>query len=192
MKRLSYLVRILTVTPIMAGALLVILFLDDPDIFSGTRYFVLSLIFLTVLPLLAYPLQPVCPHYKNKGRSGQRSLAMVFATAGYILGCVCGLFFSFTGALWLIYLDYLLCGAAIVGINKFLHWKISAHTCGVVGPSLLLFYFHQPVWGALGLLLTLPVILSSLRMKRHTLPQLLCGALVAGGVLLLLHLLPIA
>ena len=41
-----------------------------------------GLLFLVVLPLLAYPLQKYIPHFKDSGRDGQRSLAMIFSAAG--------------------------------------------------------------------------------------------------------------
>lgn len=47
-----------------------------------------SMFFLGVLPLLAYPLQKYIPAYKDKGCERQRNLTIIFAVAGFTMGCV--------------------------------------------------------------------------------------------------------
>ena len=78
-------VRIFTAAPILASGLLIVLGLQRPEIFSGPAQWLLSLLFLGVLPLLGYPLQPYLPYFKAAGRPGQRTLAMLFAALGYRL-----------------------------------------------------------------------------------------------------------
>ena len=90
-------VRVLTLAPIMAFLLLTIFFISDKtgEIFRGWWDFAAAAAFLVVMPLLAYPCQPLFPRFRDAGRSGQRALAIIFAVVGYIAGAV---FAAATGA----------------------------------------------------------------------------------------------
>lgn len=173
-------IRRLTVAPIMAAFLLLTLWAARPGIFGGPAGFILSLLFLTVFPLLAYPLQKFIPRYKDKGREGQRSLAMLFAVAGYILGCLSNLLLPSAGGLWIIYLEYLLSGMLILFFNKALHRKISGHSCGAMAPAVIFFYFGLYPAAIAGLAAEALVCLASLRTGRHTAGQLAGGAAVSA------------
>ncbi len=135
MEKTAKIVRILTLAPVMACVLLVTLFFAAPEVYGRTADFVCALVFLTALPILAYPMQPLVPGFRDRGREGQRSLAMVFAVSGYVLGCLVNLFLHAPQAMWIIYLEYLLSGGLIVLFNKCFHLKASAHACGVAGPA---------------------------------------------------------
>lgn len=182
-------VRTITVAPLMAALMLVFLFLSVPEIFSPAGTFTLSLVFLVVLPLLAYPLQKYIPGFKDKGREGQRTLAMIFAVVGYLLGMMTGFCLHAAGALQLIYWEYFLSGVLIAAVNKLFHRKISGHACGIFGPVVLLLFFRQYAVSALFLLLAVPAFIASLKMKRHTLPQLIAGSVVPFIAFLPLYLL---
>ena len=187
MNVLAKIVRILTVAPIMALATLITLFVFNASLFWGTHLFVLAIIFLCILPLLAYPLQPIIPHFKDKGREGQRNLAMIFAVSGYVLGCLTNLFLSASPALWFIYLSYLFSGALIVLTNKLLKLRASAHACGIVGPTALLMYFGVLFAFIPGIILYLGALWASVRMKRHTWQQFIGGAIIPIAVIALLN-----
>lgn len=187
MDRLAKIIRICSIAPFMACVMLSTLFFRNSDIFGSTLNFLLAILFLTILPVLAYPLQPIIPHFKNRGRDGQRELAMVFAVCGYIMGCVICFISNSTTSLWIIYLEYLFSGLCILICNKLFHLKASGHACGVVGPICLLCYFRVPVL-ITGLLITLMVYWASLKMGRHTFPQLLGGSLIPIAVILFLQI----
>lgn len=172
-------VRRLTAAPILAGALLIILGLHRRTIFSSPWQWSASLLFLTVLPLLAYPPQRYFPRFREQGRRGQRTLAMIFAVAGYLLGCVSCLIFPTSPALRTVYLEYLLCGIVLLLVNKVFRRKASGHACGVTGPVLLLLYFGLYPQAAAGAALTVLTWIASIRTGRHTLPQLLAGSLIS-------------
>ena len=89
--KVSKIIRIFTVAPIMALVMLLIIQLSKPGLFGNKANLLLSILFLTVFPLLAYPLQPFIKKFKDKGREGQRTLAMIFAVSGYILGLLSAL-----------------------------------------------------------------------------------------------------
>lgn len=185
MEKAAKAVRVCTVAPIMACGMLTWVFSAEPAVFDGTLNFVFGLVFLTVLPLLAYPLQPYIPKFKERGRSGQRELAMIFAVAGYLLGCIISFIRNAPGSLWVIYLEYLLSGLCILVFNKAFHLKASGHACGVGGPICLLHYFQLPILLP-GVLLIFAVCWSSLKMERHTWPQLFGGACIPVAVMAIL------
>lgn len=176
-KRLAKIIRIITVAPLMALFMLVTLYLQDPMLFGRPVNFVLAVLFLVVFPLLAYPLQPLIKKYKDKGRKGQRTLALIFAVAGYIFGCLITIFIQAPKNIWIIYLCYLLSGIFVVLSNKLFHFKASGHACGVTGPFTLLLYFGQSC-GFFGIPILALTWLSSLYMKRHTNLQLIVGAVI--------------
>lgn len=185
-KKITKLIRIITLAPVMALATLVTLFIKDASLFGGVHNFVLAVTFLGVLPLLAYPLQPIIPHFKDKGREGQRTLAMIFAVCGYILGCIMGLIVSATPTLWFIYLEYLISGALIMVFNKVLGLRASAHACGVIGPAVMLAYFGVP-WALIpGIALYALAFWASVKMERHTASQFIGGAIIPVAVLIVL------
>lgn len=172
-------VRILTLAPLLAGFSILCIALGCPDAFSSVWQFSYTFFFLSVLPLLAYPLQKYIPHFKDKGRDGQRTLAMLFAVAGYILCLITNLFACATPAMWLICLEYFLSGALILIFNKVLHIKLSAHGCGSAGPIFLLLYFGLYVPAALMAFVTVLAYWASVKAKHHTLGQLLGGSAVS-------------
>lgn len=178
MQKISLFIRKITVAPVMALITLIVLRLFYPTIFASRFQFYSVIFFLTVVPLLAYPLQRFFPKYRDAGRDGQRRLAMLFVMIGYLLGCVFGIVFGFSRAVWIIYLEYLISGISVVIVNKVFHVKISGHACGIIGPVMLFLWFGAYVAAAVGILLSALVFASSLQTKRHTFKQLLGGAAV--------------
>ncbi len=178
-------VRILTVPPLMALAALSILLAVRPAIFDGVGNYLAAVFFLTVLPLLAYPLQPILPHYKDQGRAGQRKLAMLMAVAGYVAGAVMGIVCVVPKGLMQIYLIYLISGVLTLLFNKVFKIKASGHACGIAGPVAYLVYFVG--WPALaGCIVLAMAYWASLRMGRHTWPELLLGSAIPVAVTVLL------
>ena len=88
MRKFCMAVRVATVSPFMATALCLYLFFSGAGLIGRGRDLAAALICLAVLPLLAYPLQPLIPRFRDKGRTGQRDLAILFSTAGYLIGLV--------------------------------------------------------------------------------------------------------
>ena len=85
MKKSDYIVRSLSVAPLLAATMLTVLFVTRQELFLGWYSYAAMLATLGVLPLLAYPLQRFIPKFKDECRRGQRSLAMVFAVVGYVI-----------------------------------------------------------------------------------------------------------
>lgn len=182
MRIFAKLIRILTVAPIMALFMLLVLYFQERPLFGARIHFALLVLFLVIFPLLAYPLQPLIPKYKRKGREGQRALAIDFAVAGYIGGCLSSFLLHAPESVMLIYLAYLVSGILVMLTNKLLHFRASGHACGVTGPCAILLCFGQPA-GYFGIPILVLVWLSSLRMKRHSNLQLIGGAVIPVAAL---------
>ena len=186
MEKVFKIIRKITIPPVFAAALLIIIYFLHTNYFGSVWHLVGSLFFLVVLPTLAYPLQQYIPKYKNRGREGQRSLAMIFSFFGYLLGTVVAFLFSAPIELKIIYLEYLLCGIGIFLLNKVFKFKASGHACGIVGPVILFLFFGLYLPAIVGTALILPVYVSSVRTKQHTLPQLIGGSAIPAVVLLMI------
>jgi hypothetical protein len=69
MKKFAYIIRVLTLAPLMALVMLLILYFRDPSFFGSFAVFILAVIFLVVFPLLAY-----LPSIKTRAGTGSERL----------------------------------------------------------------------------------------------------------------------
>ncbi len=188
MNKISLVIRKITVPPVFAATLLIIAYVMHPSYFGSLWHLFGGLFFLCGLPLLAYPLQRFIPHFKDKGRDGQRSLAMIFSAVGYLIGTLVSFIAQAPFQLKVIYLEYLLCGISMLVINKVFKLKASGHACGVVGPVFMMIYFGMYIPAAVCTLLIIPVYVSSIRTKRHTAWQLIGGGAIPLAMLCVIYL----
>ncbi len=189
MNKISKIIRRFTVPPVFAAALLITVYIVFPHYYGNIWQLLGGIFFLSVLPTLAYPLQKYFAHFKDRGREGQRSLAMIFSFVGYLLGTIIAFAFSAPVQLKIIYLEYLLCGVGMLLLNKVFKIKASGHACGIVGPVILLLYFGLYIPAIIGTALIVPVYISSIRTKQHTASQLIVGSIIPAVVLCIVHLL---
>ena len=186
MEKFCKIVRMITLAPVLAAFSIVMIGLFCQEVFPTVWHLGYTLVYLGVLPLLAYPLQSVTPHFKDRGRDGQRTLAMIYAVAGYIFCLVTNLLTSATSGMWIICLEYLLSGILILIFNKGLHIKLSAHGCGSAGPIFLLLYFGLYIPAILMSVVTVFAYVASVKAKHHTVPQLIGGSAVSVSLLMVL------
>ncbi len=188
MRKFCMAVRVATVSPFMATALCLYLFFSGAGMIGRGRDLAAALICLAVLPLLAYPLQPLIPRFRDKGRTGQRDLAILFSVAGYLIGLVYAFAAGAGRGMQGLFLTYLLSGALMLLLNGVFKVRASGHACGVAGPWV--FLFAAMGWKALW---ALPVYLlsgaCSVYMKRHTPREWLLGSLISPVALLAARLL---
>ncbi|MBR5949173.1 MAG: hypothetical protein IKZ82_11110 [Clostridia bacterium] len=173
------LLRILTVPPVLALFLVTALYIGmGMEAFrSPIRYFE-AVFTLSVLPVLAYPLCAAVPSLKARGRSFERSLAIVFSLLGYLMGTLFAIFGGGTRLELELYLTYLFSGV-LMGLFSFVFkFRSSGHACGASGPFAMLSYKLSPAW-LLGFLLLIPVFVSSVRLKRHRVSELAAGAAIS-------------
>lgn len=174
----SKIIRVLTIPPIIAFLMVVILFQAMGNDFGTMRDFILALVFLVLLPALGYPLQRIIPFFKEKGREGQRLLAMIHAVLGYIFGTVYAFCIGAMPLFRIIFLTYLLSGIQIMLFNKVFQLKASGHACGVTAPFIVLSTLSKYFLGV-GIVLIIFVYASSLKIKRHSIGQLIGGSTIS-------------
>lgn len=187
MEKTFYFIRKITVPPIFAMAFLLMIYFMQPFIFTSVWQLIGGIFFLGILPILGYPLQKYIPYFKEKGREGQRSLAMIFSVAGYLLGTFVALISKASSELCTVYLEYLLSGILMLVFNKVFHFKASGHACGIVAPVLLSVYFSMFIPALIGGVFVIPVLISSLKTKRHTMSQLLGGGMISAVSLVIIE-----
>ncbi|MBQ8248642.1 MAG: hypothetical protein IJY93_01990 [Clostridia bacterium] len=176
-KVIAKILRILTIPPLLVTALLSVIYFTRDTTFRGLNDYLAAVICLAVIPALAYPLQPIIPGFKGKGRDGQRELAFVMSTIGYIVGFAYAFISNAPNEFKFIIAAYLLSVILLLIFNKIFHLKASGHACGVLGPLLFAVYFLGPIWVIPCSIVAACVAWSSVALSRHT-PKDLC----LGGV----------
>lgn len=171
-------IRVITIAPVLALIMAVIVAGSSEGIFPSSWHLAYSMFFLGILPLLAYPLQKHIPAYKDKGREGQCNLAIIFAAAGFTMGCIMSFMFPASDGLRVIFLEYFCGSLAVLVFNKGFHIRLSGHACGALAPVALFLYFGLYAAAAVGTALAVLVFVASMETKRHTFFQLAGGGLV--------------
>lgn len=173
-RRLAKAVRVLTLPPLAALALVLAVDAAVPGFFSGWAEPAVCIFCLTVLPISAYPLQRFFPAYRGRGRAGQRELAILMANVGYVLGAAAVHLLGAGAGVKLMMLTYLFSGGLILLFNKGLCIRASGHACGVAGPVALL-VLCAGGWAWAGLAVLAAVYWASLAMDRHKPAELVWG-----------------
>ncbi len=174
---LARLIRILSVPPVMAVVMVLLVRLLRPTLFRSPTDLWLSLLFLAAVPVLAYPVSWLVPAVRARGRDGQRTLAFVFAFIGYVCGVVYALFFRRVSGLLMLFLIYFFSALVLTVFNKALHIRASGHASSVTGPIGFLCAAVGGWFCLLGAFLFGVILWASVRIKRHTIPEFLLGSL---------------
>ena len=77
----------------------------------------------------------------------------------------------------ILYLTYLISGVLTALCSFVFKFKASGHTCGVSGPAALMSYSLGPMY-LLSFAMLIPVFISSLKLERHSMSQLIAGSIV--------------
>ena len=163
-------IRIITLPQVLVVFLILLLGNQIPPWHGG-----MAVVMLCVLPLLAYLYWRVIPNQHEQGRKSQRKLAILFSVVGYILGTAYCIAFGGSKTELFMYLCYVISGTLIALSSYVFHIKSSGHAAGVVGPVMILSLRVSP-WYLFGLLLMIPVGISSVRLGRHSSKELLLGS----------------
>lgn len=185
--RITHLVvRVLTLPPIVTGLTLVLMY--APAGLLTLRELLLCEVFLLLVPLAAYPLREIF-HIGRNRREGQRSTALVLSAAGYACGFIWSLLVPCSWLVHILFLSYVVSIAALLALNAGLGLRASGHACSTTAPVFLLTWKLHPLFIIPSLLIA-AVYRSSLKLSRHTLPQLLIGSsisLLACGLSILVY-----
>lgn len=175
--RIAKFVRVLTVPPLMAAALILTMRLSPAGVIDSTSVALLSLLFLALVPILAYPIAAAIKPLRDKGREGQRNTAFVMSVLGYTGAGVYGALSGLSAQVLFIYGTYFFSVALLLVCNKLLKLRASGHACSVIGPMLLIIYFVGG-WAVPICLCTYAASFwSSVALKRHTVREYLLGTL---------------
>lgn len=178
-KNIAKIIRAITIPPVMVLGLLMLLYFERNDVFLSVWQLLWAILFLMIMPILAYPLSNIIPKIKSKGRDGQRNLAFAFNLTGYSLGLMYALIFNVSAHLLIVFLSYFLSVVILTILNKVVKIKASGHACSIAGPLILVIYFLG-MKGVIGCAIVFfLVIWSSLMLKRHTLNELIFGSLTS-------------
>lgn len=169
-------IRVLTVPSMFSALLCTILYLHLSGAFASKRHYLAALCFLSVLPLLSYPVCYAVPSLRERGRKAERNLSLVFSVAGYIGGILFCLLTDSHPVEKLLYATYLFSGLGLA-ICSLMHFHASGHACGCSGPIIFLSVLLSP-WFLLGYLLLGVVMWASRNLDRHSPAQLVGGSVV--------------
>ncbi len=175
-KKTAKIIRIITAAPILALILCIILYTCADGYFANPLHFSLYVCFLSVLPATSYIFSTFIPSLRIKGRDFERKLAIIFSLIGYVGAFITGVFCGGATGEKILASTYLI-SVAITAILTVAKVKSSGHACALSGPVAMLCY-SVSYWFAFGFLLLIPVFYSSLKLKRHTVLQLILGAIV--------------
>ena len=175
-EKFAKIIRSITVPPLLVLLLLLILFFSKDTVFTNITELILSIFFLVLLPVAAYPLASIIPKYKDNVREGQRHLAFILSLAGYTLAVIYGFFAHINKGLLLIYLTYFISVIILTVFNKIIKIRASGHACSIMGPLILTVYFIGWKCVLPCIILFALIIWSSLILKRHTMKELIFGS----------------
>lgn len=175
--KIAKIISYVTVVPIVAFFTILLIYVYCTNCFFNIGWFIYSIIFLTIIPILAYPIHRIIPALKREGRKSERKLAFIFAVISYISGTLFTFIFSAPVIVKKIFMAYLLSGIFLSFVNKGLKIKASGHACGVSGPITLLINTLEVnmIW----LFLLMPIIYwSRINLERHNMMELILGTFV--------------
>lgn len=137
----------------------------------------MSIFFLVIVPLSAYWLKNYIPKYRQQGREGERKLAFITGIIGQFFGTVTVFILNGPVGVKLLFLTYILAGILLTICNSIIKFRASGHACGVAGPLTFLIFILGKNYLASFILLPL-VFWSRLKLRRHTMSELVLGALL--------------
>ena len=189
---IALVVRIISIPPVLA------LFMSVSVFFGAclpTHDLAILIGFLSIVPALAYPLQPFIPGFRGKGRAGQRKLAFVFTGLGYAVGCMFAFIANCHPLTKEIFSAYLISCIILTLINKVTPLHASGHAAGITGALIFPILYADSVLIPVCIIAYIMILASSIGLKRHTLNEFLLGSGVCfvgyGISLAILHFLTI-
>ncbi|MBE6557844.1 MAG: hypothetical protein E7661_02380 [Ruminococcaceae bacterium] len=174
---LAKIIRVVTVPPVMVGTLIILLTTLRTDVFASFGQSLLTLLFLAIIPVMAYPISSMIPSIKAKGREGQRNLAFVLSLIGYAGGMIYAVAARVSEPLMIVFGTYFLSVIVLTIMNKVIRVRASGHACSIAGPIGLVCYFLPPVCIVISLCLYVAIFWASVHMGRHTVKEFVWGSL---------------
>lgn len=182
-ERLAKGIRIVTIPPVLAAVMLLILYQRYGGTFALHTELITAVLLLAVTPMLAYPIAAVCKGRDR--RKTERKLAFLFNLIGYLCALLIGSIFHYSHMLMTIFAAYATAVVLLTLLNQLTTIRASGHACSCVLPYLFLVRWLEP-WV---LLILVPLYAAefwaSVELKRHTVLEFLWGSIVAAVSFLL-------
>ena len=177
--KIAKIIRVITLPPILFTSMSLILYFVNTDVFNSYIELIVAILLLGICPILAYPIQLCIPALKKGGRKSQRTLAFIFSLIGYTAGLFYGIFGNVLPKLKFVFILYFVAAVILAFVNKVIKIKASGHACSSVAPCLILTYLCK--WYCIFPCLAVIAlsVWASIRTKRHTIFELLLGAIVS-------------
>ena len=109
----------------------------------------------------------------------QCGTALVCSAVGYLCGFLWSMLTPCSWLVHILFLSYVISIAALLLLNAGFGLRASGHACSTTAPAFLLTWKLHPLFVIPSVLLIAAVYRSSLKLSRHTLPQLLAGSAVS-------------
>ena len=177
-EKVAKILRIISIPPVVVAFLILILSVFRKDIFRNKIDIIIPILFLGILPVLAYPFQKIIPKYKDLGRDAQRKLAFIFSLIGYPFALIWSFLSNASHHLVVLCSTYFLSLIFLIFCNKILRIKASGHSCSIAGPLSMLIYWVD--WKVIFPFFVYSVLVfwSSLYLKRHNVKDLIIGVVI--------------
>jgi len=148
------------------------------DLTDGILYSVICFVSAVVIPVAVTLIFSKLTGNDDKldvVNKEDRVAPMILGVIGYAAGAALLYFLNAPQLATVLMVCYAVVTAAMTVITPY--WKISIHSCGVIGPSIGMALAFWP-WGLLYFLIFPPVVWSRYVLKKHTPLQLTMGAVV--------------
>lgn len=177
-EKTAKIIRIITIPPIEALAMLLILYVTKQEEFGNMENLLMAVLFLTVIPICSYPIAS-----RKRGeqdmRNNQRNMAFIFNFLSYLAAMLIGYCVGCTRMLQWILNGYFLAVLILTIVNKVFKIRASGHACSCTFPYLILSYYFGGYVTVICLILYLAEFGASVELKRHTTKEFLGGTIVA-------------
>lgn len=172
MKKYRFLTFIFDV-PVVALFSLYIIYQFNKGEANSLRGFIISAIFIGIIPLLAWTHLLKHPGDYN----GERKISFILDALSYPIGFILLVVSKSDKIFIALGLSYLLNVIFLFTVNKFVY-KVSGHSSGIAGPATALTIING-YKGALAFLLLIPVYISKIKLDDHTFMQLAVGGITS-------------
>ena len=177
-EKIAKIIRIITIPPIEALAMLLILYGTKQEEFGNMENLRMAVLFLTVIPICSY-LIASRKRDKQDMRNNQRNMAFIFNFLSYLAAMLIGYCVGCTRMLQWILDGYFLAVLILTIVNKVFKIRASGHACSCTFPYLILSYYFGGYVTVICLILYLVEFWASVELKRHTIKEYLAGTIVA-------------
>lgn len=177
-EKTAKIIRIITIPPIEALAMLLILYRLKQEEFGNLGNLLMAVLFLSVIPICSYPIASRKREKKDM-RNNQRNMAFIFNFLSYLAAMLIGYYVGCTRMLQWILNGYFLAVLILTIVNKVFKIRASGHACSCTFPYLILSYYFGGYVTVICLILYLAEFWASVELKRHTTKEFLGGTIVA-------------